>query len=119
MVDVFLRIRSFVGYSPGASHFYGELVCPGAKLGEYRKSISHRLTKREAKELTKMHSSGYTYKEGYISQAFVTKDDIRVAAIAQYRELFPAATRLLEGDPVYPDEQKIILHTVKDGNDEN
>ena len=107
---IYLQFSSLVGVSIGATHFYGSLRC----LEPWKRvDLTHELTASEGRELTKRHGKGYTYKAGFVTESFETKDAIRELAISTYREHFPGAVKLVEGNPALPAEECKLLHEVK------
>jgi hypothetical protein len=111
---VWLDVSSWRGISIGAIHFYGELKTT------YHDDLPHvelkrKLTKSEAKELTKLQNdnslfqAGFRWEAGDETRCFDTKEDVIKAAIAQYQALFPTKTLLLLGSPVYA-EHDAVLH---------
>lgn len=89
-----LHISSYVGISPGASHYYGSLHYYNNK-GEYKDiKLKHRLTAEEAKLLS---GQDFTYEKGEWSERFNSEDEIRELALKEWKKRFPDSVILLEG----------------------
>lgn len=105
---VTLEISCWKGISLGATHYYGSLV--GYNNEEYcRYDIEKVMTQADAKRLSKKDS--FKYREGNKTTRFETKEEIRQLALAQWKQLFPNGTVLLEGRSAYADPQKCLAAT--------
>ncbi len=95
---VILEITSFKDFSIGATHYYGKLV--GNKNGEYTHvEISKEMTQEEADWFNKNDGVKSLYKKGDSTDRFNTKSEIRKEAVKIWKEEFPDAEFLVEGEP--------------------
>jgi hypothetical protein len=110
---VVLSITSFRGVSPGAIHYYGRLhhyeTEPRVDL-EVRRALSAR----EARELTKLDRSTYSwykgggYKPGDLTDRFDSILELRAFALKHYKELVPGTMLLLVGQFAVADPQECL-----------
>lgn len=102
-----LEISSFAGYSIGAEHFYGTLIC-----GNKRIELKRMLSRKEAKYLNDKNGVYGAYKlswrAGDMVNMFNEKESIVRVAIKEYKQHFPDAVVLLRGTPACVDPQEIL-----------
>ena len=104
----YLRMATWVDSSVAyAEHYYGRLAC-----GDNRKTdveVKHPLSAAEAERLN--DTDGYTmhpYKAGELSARFFSREQLVTAAKACYRECFPSAILLIDGDSCVYDPQEVL-----------
>jgi hypothetical protein len=97
---VVLEINSFREMSIGAVHYYGKLK--GDKNGSLTHvDISKNMTQEEADWFNENDGYGSIYETGASTDRFNTKSEIHNEAIKIWREEFPDAEFLLEGNYAY------------------
>lgn len=110
---VVLCITSFRGVSPEAIHYYGKLHHYGTKP-RVDLEVRRPLSAREARELTKLDRSTYSwykgggYKPGDLTDRFDSILELRAFALKHYKELVPGATLLLVGQYAVADPQECL-----------
>lgn len=117
MIAVHLKITSWKGTGIGAEHYYGKLVCwrPGRDVAIEDVRLNRRITSAEAKHLNKKDRAYRfaTYRKGDETDRFATPDDVRAMACDVWREHFPEAVLLVEGN-----FEDVGPHTALDGPQE-
>lgn len=98
----YLEIRSYIGVSFGAQHYYGEMRC-----GHKRVDLKHRMSAAQAARLNKAHD-WKGYKAGSLSEHFESKEQLIAVAVESYKEHFPEAILLVQGSPVYAEPQPCL-----------
>ncbi len=108
---VYLKINSFIGRSLGAKHYYGKLT---SDFGEEYEShdLVKELTAGEAKRLSIDHD--WDFVKGSIHGSMKTKNVVREVAKEIWLDIFPDATILLEGNPIYPDSEFLELARIEE-----
>lgn len=90
-----------------AKHWYGTLKFRG-KREELRRTINTE----EARELNRdegiKNADSGAYKAGMTTSRFFNKKDIIDFALKTYKNFFPKAVGLIEGDPCIAEVQKIL-----------
>ena len=109
MKTVFLDIRSWVGMSIGATHYYAHLQC-----GKVRKELKYPMTASQAARINKLDNvrpgSFGAYDKGEESSRFFTMDELifRARQVWKNEEYFPGGQLLIEGDPSVYDPQTVL-----------
>lgn len=106
---VVLEVWTYIGASPGASHWRGALTC-----GSTRVVLSTKLTKRSLARVIKSFREGAMdvrakmLEVGDKVEFFVEREDVVGCAIKQWKKHFPDALVLLEGYAGYAEPKQIL-----------
>jgi hypothetical protein len=109
---VWVVLRSWRGISLGAIHYYGSLNL--STNHDCKVDLIRVLTVSGARELTKLQNDNslfgnkFTWRVGDETKCFDNEDDVIAAALSCYRKHFPKAKRLVLGDPIYCEPEKIL-----------
>jgi hypothetical protein len=102
---VVLTISTWAGMSLGAEHYYGKLS--GYNKGEYVTiDLEYPLTEKQAKQLSK--KDDWEYKMGRMCSRFDVKDDVRKVALEEWKERYPDAKILFEGNSASAEPLKCL-----------
>lgn len=108
---VHLEITSWRGLSLGAIHYYGELI--GHKREKYTTiKLEQKCTRKAAieenKKAREMGLPGRT-RPGELTNQFDSKEQLRKFAIKHWKEHFPKAVILIEGNSSTVEPQPILI----------
>lgn len=93
-----LSITTWVGYSLGASHYYGDMLPMWMLRGSV--NLSRKLSAKAAQHMNKTdevhrRNTGFRWRPGMETQRFDSEDGVIAEALRTWRELFPDADVLL------------------------
>jgi hypothetical protein len=107
---IYLKIDSWIGYSPGAIHYYGRLR---KEDGTGYVDLMHPMSEKSAKRANKQHRWSFPgdknknpNKPGQMTNGFDSMVELIDFAIAEYKNIFQGATELVR-DTAYVDDQEI------------
>lgn len=103
MKVVYCKISSWVGRVQSAEHYYADLKAGRYPAKRVEEKVWHNLTQSEADRLNRrtMQDPRYpnpTWKVGEEVGYFFSRERAVEGAVAVYKELFPGAVILVEGD---------------------
>ncbi len=106
---VHVHVTTYRGISPGATHYYGRLVCTGGD--PYDHELRHLLSKKEAAEMNDGESSlseFMQYEVGEESTRFSTRSGVIDAALAEWKDFHADAIILILGSVGIAEPQQVL-----------
>lgn len=115
---IFLKITSYIGISPGASHFYGELIPQDRSDSvNLRYVLSERRATRINRDIKHNSPGDYDLMKVYPGQfygGFYSEEEIIRLAKREWRDRFPEAEMLVLGDRSSAEPQLVLEGPKKD-----
>ena len=106
---VYLSITTYKSSVTHAKHYYGTL-----KIKDHDPiCLEKTLTAVEAAELNR-YESDYGWEEGFTTTRLRDENDARQLGISSWREFYPNAQVLIEGEPHWAEPQPILAGLTPD-----